>query len=272
MTSPIQSTWTWANSERRWGTGEAGVLQSMGLQGVGHDLVTEQQQKGLDETTVATSWKLLNPGSEYTAIPCTSLSTLVFVEYLNNLENCRNEHTQGSPGVCQDSGKTKERGNKVSVSGGGSICPPGWVPAAQGSDSYVSPSPLRKPKIQWNWTAVLLLSYRHRSINTFWTFTCATDLTCIISLRPQVKVMISKLKFRDVCNSAKVTQCSEQPGLEPNSGLSVSTTCVSSPASWHIDGKNAAGSEINLNQVLEAEVCHLAWRGSLKWWHNFLTF
>lgn len=170
-------------------------------------------------------------------------------------------------------GRLRNEGARSVCPGEEAFCPQGWVRAGWGSDSYVSPSPLGKPKSQWNWTAVLLLSYRHRGINTFWTSTCAMDLTYIISFRPQVKVMISKLKFRDICNSAKVTQLCEQPGLEPtNSGLSVSTTCVSSPASWHIDGKNAAGSEINLNQVSEAEVCHLAWRASLKWRHNFLTF
>ena len=45
MASPIQWTWTWANSRRWWGTGRSGVLQSMGLQRVGHDLATEQQQQ-----------------------------------------------------------------------------------------------------------------------------------------------------------------------------------------------------------------------------------
>ena len=39
----IQWTWTWANSRRWWGTGRAGVLQSMGLQRVGHDWTTKQQ-------------------------------------------------------------------------------------------------------------------------------------------------------------------------------------------------------------------------------------
>ena len=34
----------WANSRRWWGTGQPGVLLSMGSQRVGHDLVTEQQQ------------------------------------------------------------------------------------------------------------------------------------------------------------------------------------------------------------------------------------
>ena len=45
MASPIQWTWVWANSERQWWTGRPGVLQSMGLQRVGHDWVTEQQQQ-----------------------------------------------------------------------------------------------------------------------------------------------------------------------------------------------------------------------------------
>ena len=44
---PTQWTWVWANSRRwRW-TGKLGVLQSMGLQRVGHDLVTEQHGKGI---------------------------------------------------------------------------------------------------------------------------------------------------------------------------------------------------------------------------------
>ena len=47
MVSLTQWTWVWANS-RKWGrTGKPGMLLSMGLQRVGHDLVTEQQQKYL---------------------------------------------------------------------------------------------------------------------------------------------------------------------------------------------------------------------------------
>ena len=45
VASSIQWTWTWANSGRWWGTGKLSVLQSMGSQRVGHDLVTEQQQQ-----------------------------------------------------------------------------------------------------------------------------------------------------------------------------------------------------------------------------------
>ena len=44
MASPPKWTWTLANSERWWGTGKPGVLQSMRLQRVGHNLVIEQQQ------------------------------------------------------------------------------------------------------------------------------------------------------------------------------------------------------------------------------------
>ena len=42
MASPIQWTWTWANSGKWWGTGKPGVLQSMGSQRIGHYLATEQ--------------------------------------------------------------------------------------------------------------------------------------------------------------------------------------------------------------------------------------
>ena len=37
-------TWVWANSWRLWSTGKPGMLQSMGLQRVGHNWATEQQQ------------------------------------------------------------------------------------------------------------------------------------------------------------------------------------------------------------------------------------
>ena len=44
MASLIQQTWTRANTGRWWGTGKPDMLQSMGSQGVWHDLATEQQQ------------------------------------------------------------------------------------------------------------------------------------------------------------------------------------------------------------------------------------
>ena len=45
MASLTQWTWVWASSGRWWRTGKPVVLQSMGLQRVRHDWVTEQQQQ-----------------------------------------------------------------------------------------------------------------------------------------------------------------------------------------------------------------------------------
>ena len=44
MASLTQLTWVWASSRRRWRTGKPGVLQSMGLQRVGHGWATEQRK------------------------------------------------------------------------------------------------------------------------------------------------------------------------------------------------------------------------------------
>ena len=44
MASSTQWTWVWANSGSQWRTGKTAVLQIMGWQRVGHDLVTELQQ------------------------------------------------------------------------------------------------------------------------------------------------------------------------------------------------------------------------------------
>ena len=41
MASLTQWTWVWASSEHRWWTGKPGMLQTMGSQRVGDDLVTE---------------------------------------------------------------------------------------------------------------------------------------------------------------------------------------------------------------------------------------
>ena len=47
MSSPTQWTWVWVNSGSWWWTGRSALLQSMGLQRVGHDWVTEQQQQAV---------------------------------------------------------------------------------------------------------------------------------------------------------------------------------------------------------------------------------
>ena len=45
MASPTQWTWVWASSRSWWWTWRPGTVQSMGLQKVGHNLATEQQQQ-----------------------------------------------------------------------------------------------------------------------------------------------------------------------------------------------------------------------------------
>ena len=44
MASPTWWAWAWASSGSWWQTGKPGLLQSMGLKRVGHNLATEQQQ------------------------------------------------------------------------------------------------------------------------------------------------------------------------------------------------------------------------------------
>ena len=47
MASLTQWTWVWVNSRSCWWTGRPGMLQFMGSQRLGHNLVTGQQIKGL---------------------------------------------------------------------------------------------------------------------------------------------------------------------------------------------------------------------------------
>ena len=44
MASPTRWTWVWAQCRRQWRTGKPGMLQSMGWQRAGHDLVNQQQK------------------------------------------------------------------------------------------------------------------------------------------------------------------------------------------------------------------------------------
>ena len=45
MASLTQWTWVWANSRRWLRRGKSGVLQSLGLHRVGHDLATQEQRQ-----------------------------------------------------------------------------------------------------------------------------------------------------------------------------------------------------------------------------------
>ena len=53
MASPIQRTWTLANSRRWWGTGRPGMLQFLRSQGVQHNWAIEQQQRHRLQTSPA---------------------------------------------------------------------------------------------------------------------------------------------------------------------------------------------------------------------------
>ena len=50
MASLPQWTWIWVNSKSWWWTGRPGMLQSMGLQRVGHDWATELNWDRMDIT------------------------------------------------------------------------------------------------------------------------------------------------------------------------------------------------------------------------------
>ena len=58
MSSPPRWTWVWANSGRLWRTGKPGMLQSMGLQTVGHDWATELTDSHYSNSRM-TEWTIL---------------------------------------------------------------------------------------------------------------------------------------------------------------------------------------------------------------------
>ena len=74
MASPTQWTWVWAGSGSWWWTGKPGMLQSMGLQRVGHDWATELNLP---------NWRALpgNHNLSETSLPCLSLKYLSQSKY-----------------------------------------------------------------------------------------------------------------------------------------------------------------------------------------------
>ena len=55
MASLTQRTWVWANCRRKWRKRKPGVLQSMGLQRVGHNFATEQKRQLQTNITLCVS-------------------------------------------------------------------------------------------------------------------------------------------------------------------------------------------------------------------------
>ena len=65
MTSPTRWTWVWVNSRSWWWTGKPGVMQSMGLQRVGHDWATElnwTDENYMESTNVFMATKCVQKG------------------------------------------------------------------------------------------------------------------------------------------------------------------------------------------------------------------
>ena len=58
MASPNQWTWVWVNSGSWWWTGRPGMLQSLGLQKIGHDWVIELNWTNILKVKVLYSWKI----------------------------------------------------------------------------------------------------------------------------------------------------------------------------------------------------------------------
>ena len=63
--SPTQWTWDWVSSGNLWRTGKPGMLQSMGLQRVGHDWVTE-----LNWALISPSWGWHPLGNYFSSSVC----------------------------------------------------------------------------------------------------------------------------------------------------------------------------------------------------------
>ena len=82
MAPPTQWTWVWVNSNSCWRwIGRPGVLQSMGLQGVGHNWVTELNWMGLDAMMLVFRMLSFKPVFQSSLLPLSrgSLVPLLFL-------------------------------------------------------------------------------------------------------------------------------------------------------------------------------------------------
>ena len=62
----------WANSKRQWGRGKSGLLQSLGLQRVGHDWVIAQPHNGDSARNTLTKWSWSSPLQLQVTLPKSS--------------------------------------------------------------------------------------------------------------------------------------------------------------------------------------------------------
>ena len=78
MASLTGWTWVWISSGSLWLTGKPGVLQSMGLQRVGHNLVTKQQQLQI-QYTLPWVWETSTKERKKTGMGSHSLLQRIFL-------------------------------------------------------------------------------------------------------------------------------------------------------------------------------------------------
>ena len=95
IASLTQRTWIWANSKTQWKTEEPGMLQSVGLQNVGHNFATERQQH---KNWLFHFWHVFSGSNMYVLLYCSILhlhvliwSDLWYVKWKKM--KCRTEYT-----------------------------------------------------------------------------------------------------------------------------------------------------------------------------------
>ena len=80
MASLTEGAWVWANFRSWWRTGKPGILQSMGSQRVGYNLVTEQQQYWIKYKSV-----IMNINTNQLTLPVISANVFLAVLSLMNI-------------------------------------------------------------------------------------------------------------------------------------------------------------------------------------------
>ena len=76
MASLTQWTWVWVGSKSWWWTGKLGVLQSMGLERVGHELVTSKKDSKRKICLLSHRYYSLNTSKSLLIFQCSVVSTL----------------------------------------------------------------------------------------------------------------------------------------------------------------------------------------------------
>ena len=87
MATPTQWTWVWVNSESWWWTGRLGVLQSMDLQRVRNDWVTELTELKLEKIKMEKVYTTLYVKSSFCFFSCIRYKSIsdVYIFYITQI-------------------------------------------------------------------------------------------------------------------------------------------------------------------------------------------